>query len=60
MASRGATGTERDEGLAALIEYYRDLGVHEFYRRGEPVAYEAEPAPMVVEQGVCGDLPSGG
>jgi len=42
--------------LRAWVEYYRDLGVHDFYRRGEPVervpvelaeaAAIAEPAPV--------------
>jgi uracil-DNA glycosylase family 4 len=33
------------EQLRAYVEYFRDMGVYEFYRRGEPVFVEsAEPA----------------
>ena len=28
--------------LRAYVEYFRDLGIYDFYRRGEPVAIEAE------------------
>ena len=28
---------EAEQQLRAYVEYFRDLGVHEFYRRGEPV-----------------------
>ena len=51
------------EQLRAYIEYFRDLGVHDFYRRGEPepwpaaaaatqqiVREEVEPAPAVAIQ----------
>ncbi|HEY6374011.1 MAG TPA: uracil-DNA glycosylase [Edaphobacter sp.] len=53
------------EQLRAYVEYFRDMGVYEFYRRGEPVSAElaetaglagdvvveaaAEPRPAVVE-----------
>lgn len=38
--------TETEQQLRAYVEYFRDLGVHDFYRRGEPVfaAEHAEPA----------------
>ena len=47
------------ERLRAYVEYFRDLGVHDFYRRGEPVFSEivanevtvaaaAEPMPVYV------------
>jgi DNA polymerase len=32
---------EAEDQLRAYVEYFRDLGVYDFYRRGEPV-YEAE------------------
>jgi uracil-DNA glycosylase family 4 len=28
---------EAEERLRAYVEYFRDLGIHDFYRRGEPV-----------------------
>jgi len=47
---------EADEQLRAYVEYFRDLGVREFYRRGEPVfaveaarpAAVAAPAPVAL------------
>ncbi|MBB5316717.1 uracil-DNA glycosylase [Tunturibacter empetritectus] len=33
------------EQLRAYVEYLRDMGVHDFYRRGEPVYAEAVPVP---------------
>jgi DNA polymerase len=30
--------------LRAWVDYFRDLGIHDFYRRGEPAAPGAEPA----------------
>jgi uracil-DNA glycosylase len=41
-----------EEDLRAYVEYFRDMGVRDFYRRGEPVVLEeliavAEPAPVV-------------
>src|ERR1700754_4433445 len=32
---------EAEEQLRAWVEYFRDLGIYDFYRRGEPV-YAAE------------------
>ncbi len=29
--------------VRAYLEYFRDLGVHDFYRNGEPAVYEQEP-----------------
>ena len=47
--------SDREQQLRAYVEYFRDLGVHEFYRNGEPaaapVAAVSEPvalAPVVV------------
>ena len=38
---------EAEEQLRAYVEYFRDLGVYDFYRRGEPV-YSAEEIAEVV------------
>jgi DNA polymerase len=37
------------ERLRAYVEYMRDMGVHDFYRRGEPVVSEIETDVLVVE-----------
>lgn len=42
---------DAEQQLRAYIEYFRDMGIHDFYRRGEPIAIEAveaitEPLPM--------------
>src|SRR5215469_2700818 len=34
----GSSGNPND--LRAYVEYFRDIGVHDFYRRGEPVVLE--------------------
>ncbi len=41
------------EQIRAYVEYFRDLGVHDFYRRGEPMAAPAE------EIAVAGEVPGG-
>ena len=28
---------EAEQQLRAYVEYFRDMGVHDFYRQGEPV-----------------------
>jgi uracil-DNA glycosylase len=38
---------EAEEQLRAYVEYFRDLGVHDFYRRGEPVVDVVEAAASV-------------
>jgi DNA polymerase len=38
---------ESEQQLRAYVEYFRDLGIYDFYRRGEPVA-EAEIAELAV------------
>ncbi len=43
--------TEAAGGLRAWVEYYRDLGVHDFYRRGELRGVVAEPAEALVDEG---------
>ncbi len=35
------------EQLRAYVEYLRDMGVHDFYRQGEPVYVDAVVAPSV-------------
>ncbi len=42
------------EHIRAYVEYFRDLGVHDFYRRGEPLAALAEE--IVVAGEVPGSL----
>ncbi|WP_263365124.1 uracil-DNA glycosylase [Edaphobacter bradus] len=38
---------EVEDQLRAYVEYLRDLGVHDFYRRGEPVVFEEPVAAPV-------------
>jgi DNA polymerase len=38
---------DTEQRLRAYVEYFRDLGIHDFYRRGEPVAIEAAEAAVV-------------
>lgn len=49
---------DREQQLRAYVEYFRDMGIHDFYRRGEPVAIEtieiaaaaaAESSPIAFE-----------
>ena len=35
---------DREQQLRAYVEYFRDMGIHDFYRRGEPIAIEAVEA----------------
>lgn len=42
---------EAEQQLRAWVEYFRDLGVHDFYRRGEPV-YAAPSADSIAEPAV--------
>jgi len=42
---------EAEQQLRAYVEYLRDMGVHDFYRQGEPLA-EAGVTPPVVEAAV--------
>lgn len=40
---------DAEQQLRAYVEYFRDMGIHDFYRRGEPVAIElVETATTVV------------
>jgi DNA polymerase len=44
---------EAGQQLRAYVEYLRDIGVHDFYRRGEPVYAEIQtPQPLLVEAAV--------
>ena len=36
--------------VRAYLEYFRDLGIYDFYRNGEPVAYEAAPEPEALPE----------
>src|SRR5215469_2226785 len=47
MAPEAARAGEAEEQLRAYVEYFRDLGVHDFYRRGEPVVEAQETAASV-------------
>ena len=47
------------EQLRAYVEYFRDLGVHEFYRRGETEP-ESEIARLVAEGAAVGSVPATG
>src|SRR5258707_7290370 len=38
---------EAEQQLRAYVEYLRDIGVHDFYRRGEPVFAENQTPPPV-------------
>jgi uracil-DNA glycosylase len=37
---------EREQQLRAYVEYLRDLGVHDFYRQGEPQSAKVGEAPL--------------
>ena len=37
--------------LRAWVDYYRDLGIHDFYRRGEPVELAAGLKRTFLEDG---------
>lgn len=39
---------DAEQQLRAYVEYFRDMGIHEFYRRGEPVAIESVEAAATV------------
>jgi uracil-DNA glycosylase len=39
---------EREQQLRAYVDYLRDMGVHDFYRRGEPMSDEADSEPVAV------------
>lgn len=54
-----ATGSDREQQIRAYVDYFRDLGIYDFYRRGEPVELAPEvdvpisvavvPAPVLPE-----------
>jgi uracil-DNA glycosylase len=39
---------EREQQLRAYVEYFRDLGVHDFYRQGEPLTAKVCETPLEV------------
>ena len=39
---------EREQQLRAYVDYFRDLGIHDFYRQGEPLAAKVWEAPLEV------------
>lgn len=39
---------DAEQQLRAYVEYFRDMGIHDFYRRGEPLALEAVKAAMPI------------
>lgn len=41
---------EAQQQLRAYVEYFRDLGVRDFYRRGEPVSAAVNPATSVASE----------
>jgi uracil-DNA glycosylase len=43
---------EAEQQLRAYVEYLRDLGVHDFYRQGEPVYAETVPVPPLAVDAV--------
>jgi uracil-DNA glycosylase len=40
---------DREQQLRAYVDYFRDMGIYDFYRRGEPVAIEAIEIAAAVE-----------
>ena len=50
-----AASEQAQAQVRAYLEYFRDLGVYDFYRNGEPAAFEAvqEPAVEVVPEPVA-------
>ena len=41
---------EREQQLRAYVDYLRDMGVHDFYRRGEPMLAEVDFEPVIAAQ----------
>jgi uracil-DNA glycosylase len=44
---------EAEQQLQAYVEYLRDMGVHDFYRQGEPVVAEVRETPPVPVEAVA-------
>lgn len=38
---------DAEQQLRAYVEYFRDMGIHDFYRRGEPLSIEAVEATTI-------------
>jgi uracil-DNA glycosylase family 4 len=47
---------EAEQQLRAYVEYFRDLGVHDFYRQGEPVFAAEAAATIAVAPEVMADV----
>lgn len=48
---------EAEQQLRAYVEYLRDLGVYDLYRRGEPVFEETEPEQRMAAEPVGAPIP---
>jgi uracil-DNA glycosylase len=48
---------DAEQQLRAYVEYFRDMGIHDFYRRGEPVAIEAIETAAVITAAPAEPLP---
>jgi uracil-DNA glycosylase len=48
---------EAEQQLRAYVEYLRDMGVHDFYRQGEPVIAEVHETPLTIEAAVAVEEP---
>ena len=46
---------KREQQLRAYVDYLRDMGVHDFYRQGEPVLVEAECEPHGCGRSGCAE-----
>jgi DNA polymerase len=48
---------DAEQQLRAYVEYFRDMGIHDFYRRGEPVAIEAVETAEIIAPAPAEPLP---
>jgi uracil-DNA glycosylase len=48
---------DAEQQLRAYVEYFRDMGIHDFYRCGEPVAIEAIETAAVITAAPAEPLP---
>jgi len=48
---------DAEQQLRAYVEYFRDMGIHDFYRRGEPVAIEPVETSAAVTTASAEPLP---
>jgi len=47
---------DAEQQLRAYVEYFRDMGIHEFYRRGEPAAIESVEAAATVVAAIAASV----